>query len=355
MTAIVQDAGSRTVYEYLRLFAANGYNVKFIPDNFNRTPEYTEALQQMGIEVLYGPWYAQHWQEWVREDAAHIRFAFLNRPHISVKYVDVLRRETKARIIYYGHDLHFLREQRQYEITGDPALLESSERWRAIELSMMRKADMAYYPSKIEEEFIHSIDPEIRVKAIPAYIYSNVVTPDYQLDKRSDLMFIGGFNHTPNVDAVEWFAQEIWPKVRGRCPGIRMHILGSHPPKSIEALDAPDFRVHGFVSDDVLATFYNECRISVVPLRYGAGIKGKVVEAMKSGIPVMTTSVGAEGIIGAEDILAIEDDADAFADRIVALYHDEEKLAAMSRTGCEYVRTHYGPENALKTIREDFT
>lgn len=350
-----QDAGSRTVFEYLRLFASHGYNVKFIPDNFYRMPEYTEVLQQMGIEVLYGPWYAQHWQEWVRQNAKYIRFAFLNRPHISVKYIDVLRRDTKARIIYYGHDLHFLREQRQYEITGDSKLLESSERWRAIELSMMRKADMAYYPSKIEEDFIHSIDPEIRVKAIPAYIYSNVVTPDYELGKRSDLMFIGGFNHTPNVDAVEWFAQEIWPKVRELCPGIRMHILGSHPPKTIEALDAPDFRVHGFVSDEVLATFYSECRISVVPLRYGAGIKGKVIEAMKSGIPVMTTSVGAEGIVGAEDILAVEDDADAFAERIAALYNNGEKLAAMSRAGCEYVRTHYGPENALRTIQEDFT
>lgn len=350
-----QDAGSRTVFEYLRLFASHGYNVKFIPDNFNRTPGYTEVLQQMGIEVLYGPWYAQHWQEWVRQNAQYIRFAFLNRPHISVKYIDVLRAQTKVRIIYYGHDLHFLREQRQYEVTGDSKLLESSARWRAIELSMMRKADMAYYPSKIEEEFIHSIDPDIRVKAIPAYIYSDVVTPEYDLAQRSDLMFIGGFNHTPNVDAVEWFAQEIWPKVRELCPGIRMHILGSHPPKTIEALDAPDFRVHGFVSDEVLATFYSECRISVVPLRYGAGIKGKVVEAMKCGIPVMTTSVGAEGIVGAEDILAIEDDADAFAERLAALYNDGKTLAAMSRAGCEYVRTHYGPENALRTIQEDFT
>lgn len=113
--------------------------------------------------------------------------------------------------------------------------------------------------------------------------------------------------------------------------------------------------MHGFVSDEVLATFYSECRISVVPLRYGAGIKGKVIEAMKSGIPVMTTSVGAEGIVGAEDILAVEDDADAFAERIAALYNNEEKLAAMSRAGCEYVRTHYGPENALRTIQEDFT
>ena len=145
----------------------------------------------------------RHWKEWVLENARQIEYVFLNRPHISVKYIDFLRQVTSARIIYYGHDLHFLREERQYEITKDLALLESSAKWRAIELSLMRKADMAYYPSSIEEAYIHNISPDIRVKAIPAYIYTDVETPEYRLSQRKDLMFIGGFGHTPNVDAVE--------------------------------------------------------------------------------------------------------------------------------------------------------
>lgn len=350
-----QDAGSRTVFEYLKLFVKMGYNVKFIPDNFNRSEPYTTTLQQMGIEVLYGPWYAQHWKEWVKENAAHIQYVFLNRPHISVKYIDFLRQVTSARIIYYGHDLHFLREERQYEITKDPALLESSAKWRAIELSLMRKADMAYYPSSIEEAYIHNISPDIRVKAIPAYIYTDVETPEYKLSRRKDLMFIGGFGHTPNVDAVEWLAKEIWPLVRAERKDICVHILGSHPPKEIEAMNAPDFQVHGFVSDEELNQFYAECRMSIVPLRYGAGIKGKVVEAMKNGIPVVTTSVGSEGITGCEDFLAVCDDAEAFARKILDLYENEQALARMSEQECKYIREHFSPENAMNTIKEDFS
>ena len=350
-----QDAGSRTVFEYLKLFVKMGYDVKFIPDNFNRSEPYTTTLQQMGIEVLYGPWYAQHWKEWVLENARQIEYVFLNRPHISVKYIDFLRQVTSARIIYYGHDLHFLREERQYEITKDPALLESSAKWRAIELSLMRKADMAYYPSSIEEAYIHNISPDIRVKAIPAYIYTDVETPEYKLSRRKDLMFIGGFGHTPNVDAVEWLAKEIWPLVRAERKDICVHILGSHPPKEIEAMNAPDFQVHGFVSDEELNQFYAECRMSIVPLRYGAGIKGKVVEAMKNGIPVVTTSVGSEGITGCEEFLAVCDDAEAFARKILDLYEDEQDLSRMSELECAYIRDHFSPENAMNTIKEDFS
>lgn len=350
-----QDAGSRTVFEYLRLFVQMGYNVKFIPDNFYRMPKYCEALQQLGIEVLYGPEYAQHWKEWIIENKEAIKFVFTNRPHISIKYMDFLREKTNAKIAYYGHDLHFLRELREYELTGDKTKLESSSKWKAIEFALMRKADVAYYPSKIEQDIIHESDPSINVKVLVPYIFSEVTTPDYVLEEREDIMFLGGFNHGPNVDAALWFAKEILPLVQEKLPKVRWHVLGSHPPKEVQALASDTIKVHGFVTDEELAEFYEDCRMSVVPLRYGAGIKGKVVEAMKFGIPVLTTSVGAEGILGAENSLAVEDDPQAFADRLCSLYEDESALRAMSAASCEYIRTQYGPENAMNLIKEDFT
>lgn len=350
-----QDAGSRTVFEYLRLFVQMGYNVKFIPDNFYRMPKYCEALQQLGIEVLYGPEYAQHWKEWVIENREVIKFVFTNRPHISIKYIDFLRENTNAKIAYYGHDLHFLRELREYELTGDKTKLESSDKWKAIEFALMRKADVAYYPSKIEQDIIHESDPSINVKVLVPYIFDEVNTPDYVMKQRQDIMFLGGFNHGPNVDAVLWFAKEIWPLVQQKLPQLRWHILGSHPPKEVEALASKMIKVHGFVTDEELARFYAECRMSVVPLRYGAGIKGKVVEAMKFGIPVLTTSVGAEGILGAEKGLAIENDPKKFAESLCTLYNNEDALRDMSVASCEYIRTQYGPENAMNLIKEDFT
>ena len=349
-----KDAGSRTVYQYLKLFVKLGFNVKFIGDNFGRAEPYTTALQQMGVEVLYGAEYAQRWKNWVRDNAEHIDYVFLNRPHIAPKYLDFLRKNTHARIMYYGHDLAFLREMREYEVTGDVSFRDSAREWQPKELALMRKADMAYYPSYVEVEEIHKLDPEIRVKAIPAYLFENVEWQGYSFNGREDIMFIGGFSHRPNIDAVKWVASEVLPALLKLLPDVRIHILGSNAPKEVEALQNEHLILEGFVSDEKLAWFYNHSRISLVPLRYGAGIKGKVIEAMRFGTPVVTTPTGAEGIPNAETVMAVEETAEALAARIAALYNDEAALTSMSRGGIAYIREHYSEENAIRVIGPEF-
>lgn len=349
-----KDAGSRTVFAYLKLFAENGYSVKFIGDNFYPHQPYTQALQQLGIEVLYGPYYANHWMDWLKENGSCIQYVLLNRPHISVKYIDAVRELTPARIMYYGHDLHFLRERREYELTGDPETLRSSEKWKKNELALMHKADMSYYPSCVEEEAIHAIDPAIRVKAIPAYLFSDVEEAPYSMNERRDLMFIGGFGHHPNVDAVKWLAAEIVPRLEELLPEVVIHILGSNPPEEVKKLASEKLRIEGFVTDAELEDYYRTSRLVIVPLRYGAGIKGKVVEAMRYGMPVVTTSIGAEGIIGAEEFLAIADDPRRFAETIAALYNDEASLKQRSAASYRYVRENYSSEKAKKAMGPEF-
>lgn len=349
-----KDAGSRTVFQYLRMFVHKGYHVKFIGDNFYRHEPYTTTLQQMGIEVLYGPYYANHWKEWVQENSEFIDYVFLNRPHIAVNYIDYIREHTKAKIIYYGHDLHFLREMRQYELTKDKKVLETSEDWKQKELTLMRKADVVYYPSYVEVQEIARVDASIRAKAITAYIFENVVSEQYCFDKRKDIMFVGGFTHTPNIDAVLWFAKEILPRLLTKLPDITLYIIGSNAPLEIQNLANTNIVVKGFVSDEELEQFYHNCRISVVPLRFGAGIKGKVIEAMRYGMPVLTTLTGAEGIKGAEKILSIEDDAQTMAEKLAQLYNDETELKRMSMESVAYIQTHFSEDNAWETIEEDF-
>ena len=349
-----RDAGSRTVFQYLKLFVSCGFNVKFIGDNFYRHEPYTTALQQMGIEVLYGPDYSKNWKSWIKDNADSIDYVFLNRPHIAPRYLDFIRENTKARIIYYGHDLAFLREMREYEITGDASMKRSSEDWQPKELDLMRRSDMAYYPSYVEVEEIGKIDPEIRVKAIPAYLFEDVSHEGYDFDARHDIMFIGGFSHRPNVDAVKWLAEEILPELTKLDPEIKIHILGSNAPKEVTSLASKHLIMEGFVTDEQLAEFYRTCRISFVPLRYGAGIKGKVIEALRYGIPVVTTSVGAEGIENADDVMLVEDDAKALAEKIAALYRDKDALTAMSVGGVEYIKKNFSPKNAIEIIGEDF-
>lgn len=348
------DAGSRTVFAYLQMFVQQGFSVKFIGDNFYQSEPYTTTLQQMGVEVLYGSWYAQNWKEWILRNSDCFDYAFLNRPHIAVNYIDFLRDHTKAKIVYYGHDLHFLRMTREYELTGDKKLLSEASDWKERELSLMRKADMAYYPSEVEVKVIREIDPQIRVKAIPAYLFDDVESVDYRAGEREGLFFIGGFRHGPNVDAVKWLASEIMPLLRKRIPEIVIHIAGSCAPEELKALEGNGIKFEGTVSDEELARLYKHCRLTVVPLRYGAGIKGKVIESMRFGLPVVTTPCGAEGILNAEDCLTVAESAAEMAERIAALYEDEEKLASLSRTGISYVREHFTPKNAVRALDDEF-
>ena len=349
-----KDAGSRTVYQYLKLFVSMGFNVKFIGDNFFKHEPYTSELQQMGIEVLYGNYYENNWKNWIKINAEYIDFVFLNRPHISVKYIDFIKSNTDAKIIYYGHDLHFLREMREYELTGNRDLIKTSEYWKNKELSLMRKADVVYYPSIVEENEIKTIDNNINVKSIPAYIFDDVDEILYNIADRNDIMFIGGFNHKPNVDAVIWLAEEIYPIVSSYGLGIKFYIIGSNPPDEIKKYANENFIIKGFIDDDELEKYYNTSRLSIVPLRYGAGIKGKVVEAMKHGIPVITTRVGSEGIIESEEFLCIAESAVDFADKIIYLYNNEVKLSDMSIKSKDYVSKIFNVKNVLNIIGEDF-
>ena len=210
-----KDAGSKTTYQYLKMFLKKGYVVKFLGDNFMNEEPYTSELEQMGIEVLYGPEYQVKIWDWLRDHGDDIAVAYLNRPHIASKYIDYILDNTDIKVIYYGHDLHWLRESREYQITKDPKIREDAEYWKSIEFTLMSKAAVSYYPSYIERDAIHEIDPTINVKDITAYVFDEFKS-DIQEDfaKRNGLLFVGGFAHPPNADAVLWFAKDIYPRIR---------------------------------------------------------------------------------------------------------------------------------------------
>lgn len=352
-----KDAGSKTTYQYLKMFLKKGYVVKFLGDNFLHEEPYSTALQQMGIEILYGDDWASGIWDWLKRNKDEIDFAYLNRPHIATKYVDFIKENTNIKVIYYGHDLHFLRLGREYALTGDISIKREADYWKAIELSMMRKAAISYYPSYVEVDAIHKIDPEIPVKAITAYVYDEFLA-NIQEDfaKREGLLFVGGFAHPPNADAVLWFAQEIFPLIREKLPEINFYVVGSKVTDEIKALEQPGngIIIKGFVSEEELAELYASCRIVVVPLRYGAGVKGKVVEAIYNGAPIVTTGTGAEGIPEVETILEIEDDPAAFAEKCVSLYNDPARCRSMCHATQDYIRRHFSLEGAWKVIEEDF-
>lgn len=352
-----RDAGSRTTFQYLKMFLKKGYVVKFLGDNFLHEEPYSTQLQQMGIEILYGQEYQVKIWDWLKDHGDDIAFAYLNRPHIATKYIDYIKENTSIRVIYYGHDLHFLREGREYALTGDVERRQAAEYWKSIEMSLMYKADMSYYPSCIERDAIKAVDEDIPVKDIVAYVYEEFMD-DIRDDfaKREGLLFVGGFAHPPNADAVLWFAREIYPLIREKMD-VPFYVVGSKVTDEIKALEQPGngIVIKGFVSEEELAELYRSSRIVVVPLRYGAGVKGKVIEALYNGAPIVTTSIGAEGIPAADDVMLVEDMPRGFADAVVDLYRNPDECRSMCYKTQEYIREYYSVEAAWKVIEEDFT
>lgn len=349
-----KDAGSRTTYQYLNMLVKKGYIVKFLPDNYNDSKPYTNYLEQMGIEVLYGKWYKENIEKWILLNKDNIDIVYFNRPHITVKYIDFFKDNTSIKIIYYGHDLHFLREKREYEITKDEYHLNESEKWKEVEFSIMKKSDVVYYPSYVEEEVIKKIDSSIPVKAINAYMFDHVnENKKYNFREKEGILFVGGFTHRPNVDAVNWFSQSIYPLVK-KSINIPFYIVGSNPPSSITKLNGNGIVVKGYVTDSELEELYKKCRLIVAPLRYGAGIKGKIIEAMQKGIPVVTTSCGAEGIKNTDDLLIVSDNEEDFANKILEVYNNFDLLQKISFNERKYINDNYSLEAAYNIVKNDF-
>ena len=357
-----RDAGSKTTFQYLKMFLKKGYVVKFLGDNFFHEEPYSTVLQQMGIEILYGQDYQAGIWDWLRAHGSDIQFAYLNRPHIASKYIDYIKENTDIKVIYYGHDLHFLREGREYELTGNPERKEASEYWRSVELSLMYKAEMSYYPSYVERDAIKAIDDGIPVKDIVAYVYEQFrddIPGDFA--RREGILFVGGFAHPPNGDAVLWFVREVYPLIRtqmekaGKQPPD-FYVVGSKVTKEIQELEQPGNGViiKGFVSDEELRQLYDTVRIVVVPLRYGAGVKGKVVEALYHGAAIVTTSVGAEGIADAKQVMTVEDEAASLAAGVLWLYSNPKECEELSRKAQAYVRERYSVDTAWSVVGEDF-
>lgn len=349
-----KDAGSKSTLQYLELMVRNGARVKFLPDDFYKREPYVSVLEGMGIEVLYGDHYANNWKKWWKDNSKFIDVVYLHRPHIASRYIDVFRRTPDVKRIYFGHDLHYLRLDRQYEVQQDPAIRKDADRWRRLEYKIIEKSDIVYYPSSVEVEAVRKRFPEKTVRAIPLYITESVKGSVPGFADRTGVFFVGGFRHPPNMDGVEWFTREVLPRVADRVPEMRFIIAGSRMPDEILSLSGDHVVVRGPVSEEELARLYAQVRLVVVPLRFGAGVKGKVLDAMRHRVPVVTTTVGAEGLPEPLDYLGIGDGADEFARQVIELYTNQAKWMALSAEGAEIIDRCFSAQRALEAVAEDF-
>ncbi len=354
-----RDAGSRTIYQFIQFFISAGYTVKFWPDNLYNDPAYTPALQAIGVEVIYGPEYLDGFDQWMSEHGQYLSVVLLSRPHISIKYLSSLTEKTDAKLVYYGHDLHFLRVRRQAALDWKMETLVESASLEKLEREVWSKVNVVLYPTDEEVEIVQSMVEERALRCdvftVPAYSFTDF--DDHACDnlsERAGLIFVAGFQHPPNIDAAIWFCREVMPLLRARHPGIKLWLVGSNPSVDVIALQSDDVEVTGSVSDEELKLRYRAARVAVVPLRYGGGIKGKVVEALKFGLPCVTTTTGAQGLDGATETVAVLGSAEDFADAISEIISSDRIFIRRSREGLCFARRTFGKESVYSKLREVF-
>jgi GT2 family glycosyltransferase/glycosyltransferase involved in cell wall biosynthesis len=348
-----RDAGSLRMVRMMRIMRELGYHVVFFPDNYHGSQPYTGDLQRLGIEVLYHVDGGPPPEERVRAALASADVVRIARPDIFEKYRRRLEQRPSLPVVYDTIDLHYVRTARELELRGDGVTADDWRRQREVkeqELGIARTADVTLTVTAIEKRILESEGVD-NVHVVPLIHENRKRTTDFE--QTDGLLFIGGYNHKPNVDAALWLVRDIMPLVWQDFPSMRVTLLGSNVPQAVRELARdPRVDVTGYVPD--VDPYFQGARLFVAPLRYGAGLKGKIAQSLEFGLPVVTTSIGAEGFDFTDERDAlIADDAAAFAAAVMRLYSDRALWTRLSSASSARLAPFH-PERVKELIAASF-
>lgn len=357
-----RQSGGLRLHRYVEAMIAEGHDITFLARAAWAQERYAEELRASGVEV--------HMMDPRRLRAAGLRVpglgvdlrlllkrkrfdvAYLNFYHTSELYLPEIRAFSPAtRIIIDTHDVHHVRERRGAELSGDGAALAAAERTRVREAAIYSQADLLGAVSEDDARALEELAP-----GVPIEIVTNVhvdVPPGPAFEERSGLVFVANFDHTPNVDAVLDFHEHSWPLIAEAIPEAQLMLVGFNPPPAVRALHGGRITVTGQVPET--GPYLEAARVSIAPLRYGAGVKGKIGEALMHGLPVVTTPIGAEGmhLQDGEHVLIAEPGED-FARAVIRLYGDAELWRIIAETGRTHIRQHHSFGAAVASLRRAF-
>lgn len=344
-----RHAGGVTMSRYLTLFADAGWHVIFGAANGRTEGPAAAALERQGIALIRAP---ETVEQWLAANGAQVHEIFIARPKAARHLTAALRRYTDAQITYYTHDLHHLRLEREADLRNDDALRREAGRLKAIECEVFASVDHITTPSEDEARIVRALVPGKPVTVLPPYFYDKAEIRSYEaahFATRDELLFVGGFPHAPNVDAALFMATEIMPLVWPQRPATKLVLVGYAPPPEVCALASDRIEVTGQVPS--IEPFLDRARLSLAALRYGAGVKGKTVDALRLGVPVVSTAIGAEGIgiePGRDALLA--EDARGLANAVLILLGDPDRCAALSAAGADLVRRQFSRDRARAAV-----
>ncbi|KNY21199.1 glycosyl transferase [Methylobacterium sp. ARG-1] len=335
LPATTRDAGSNAILSQVRSLQRLGYAVTFAPVDMVGD---AETLEAHGVRCCLSPWYATV-EEVLRRHAGAFALVYLHRVDTAGRYAQLVRdTQRHARLVYGVADLHHLRTARQAEVEGRADLAAYADHLRFLELHAARASDAVITHSTYEAEILGAHIPRERVHVVPWAVDPRPTAVPFAA--RRGLAFVGGYGHRPNLDAALFLIESVVPELTARGAGAELPCLlaGSVMPERLRELAAvrPGVEPVGWVPD--LALLFDRVRLSVAPLAYGAGVKGKVLDSLAAGVPCVCTPAAAEGLDLPEPLAGLVADTPAgLAQAILALHEDEALNRACAAAGLAYI------------------
>ncbi|MFN8443081.1 MAG: glycosyltransferase family 4 protein [Caldilineaceae bacterium] len=354
----------RTNDVYNRLLQQRGLRVFLMPyapgwDKLHDGPHgahwdepYALQLRQQGFVVLAGWFFQRRRQAWLRRNAAAVDYLLVRFPDAAA-YLPWFSAHSTAKKLYLAADLAAVRKEREYTVTSDPLTQQSAQRFAAMEDEIFRSADALLTFSHEEADWLRQ-HYGAKVFHLPLFAYAELPNPQPTLPTGQTLLFIGNFDYTANPDGLHWFVQTCLPLLVEECPTVKVLVIGNAIPAAIQALQSQHVAVLGKVSDQQLTTLYGQARVVIAPLRFGAGVKGKVIEALAHGVPVVTTRFGVEGVPGLDELIPPTDTPAAMVAAISHLLTDDAAWQHASTRGQAFVRQHFSMQAAQMSLEALF-
>lgn len=345
-----RDAGSVRTVNFFRYLIDLGADITFIPEqDLAYVAKHTPALERLGVRCLYFPkiWSVRNF---IRKHMGEYDIVVLERIAVADRYQKIIRQNAHyVPIIFDTQDLHHLRVARQAELSGSNRQRREADRLKTMEYGAIRRADVTFVVSQYEQELIRAVAPDTAVEVIPLLVEPSPL--DEAFDHRQGILFLGGFHHPPNADAVLHFAQHVWPIIENALPQSAFYVIGSDPPPEIQALQSDRIEIMGFVEN--LEPILARCRISVAPLRFGAGVKGKIATSLSYGLPCVASPLAIEGsgLTPEQDILLAEDD-EQFARQVIRLHEDKALWDRLSKNGVAFVAENYSADAVRPKLQD---
>lgn len=334
-----QDAGSLDAFHWMQSLGALGFQVTFIPCfDLRHAGKYTSDLQRQGTECLYGG-YVESVEEFLAAHGGEFDLCIFYRFQVAEALLPAVKRfAPQAKRLLALCDLSHVRTHRQATLSGSEMGIRASYETKFRELLACAQSDALWTPSQWEKEHLIRELPQAEVFVWP--LAQELRAPTKAHGERTGIGFIGGYRHAPNVDAVLFFVSEVLPHVLREEPEITFSVAGSHMPPEIAGIEHPAVRILGHAAD--LQAFFEQIRVFVAPIRFGSGVKGKVVASLSAGVPVVGTSLALEGMgLEPEEGALVADHPQEFAREVVRIYRSQELWNRLSRSGVQRAERDY--------------